>query len=297
MPLFARLAPANRELISAAGSHRTVKRGEIVVAQGERGDAIYVVARGSLLVSRSNRGGERRALNVIEAPGSFGELALLDGRPRSATLEALEDCDLMVVSRAAFLGLLSRDPRLVDGLLRELGRMIRRLTDQVADDSLLDLPARVAKTLVRLIEPQLAAAPEVPPVVSLSQSKLADLAGGSRQSVNGALATLVSRNLIRIDGRRIVIIDVAGLQVRAGVAPSSVAGILRARPRAPAKARRSRAMPSDHGGSRPTSRPRASRRRIPPKIWLPLRRWPIGCQVGTSSSIPRHIKDDQVIAK
>jgi CRP/FNR family transcriptional regulator, cyclic AMP receptor protein len=224
VPLFARLAPTQRELIAAAGTHRTVKRGDVVVAQGERGDAIYVVARGSLLVSRSNRGGERRALNVIEAPGSFGELALLDGRPRSATLEALEECDLIVVSRAAFLGLLSRDPRLVDGLLRELGRMIRRLTDQVADGSLLDLPARVAKTLVRLIEPQVAAAPELPPVVSLSQSKLAELAGGSRQSVNGALATLVSRNLIRIEGRRIVIIDVAGLQVRAGVAPSAAPG-------------------------------------------------------------------------
>jgi CRP/FNR family cyclic AMP-dependent transcriptional regulator len=217
VPLFARLGAPQRELISATGTPRTAKRGEIVVQQGDAGDAVYVVSRGSLLVHRMSRGGERRALNVIEAPGSFGELALLDGRPRSVSIEALEECDLIVVSRADFLGLLSRDPRLVDGLLRELGRMIRRLTDQVADASLLDLPARVAKTLVRLVEPHVASDPSAEPVVSLSQGKLAELAGGSRQSVNGALATLVSRNLIRIEGRRIVVTDLAGLRTRAGV--------------------------------------------------------------------------------
>jgi CRP/FNR family transcriptional regulator, cyclic AMP receptor protein len=219
VPLFARLPPTQREVIAATGRRQRVKRGELVVEQGEPGDAVYVVSRGSLLVSRVSRSGERRALTVIEAPGSFGELALLDGRPRSVSVEALEECELIVVSRVDFLRLLSRDPRLVDGVLRELGRLIRRLTDQVADASLLDLPARVAKTLVRLVDPQVSQDAYAELVVTLSQSKLAELAGGSRQSVNGALATLVSRRLIRMDGRRIVVVDLAGLRVRAGVAP------------------------------------------------------------------------------
>jgi CRP/FNR family cyclic AMP-dependent transcriptional regulator len=222
VPLFARLGPAQREAISAAGVRTTAKRGEVVVQQGDPGDAVYVVASGSLLAHRMSRGGERRALNVIEAPGSFGELALLDGRPRSVSIEALEECELIVVSRADFLGLLSRDPRLVDGLLRELGRMIRRLTDQVADATLLDLPARVAKTLVRLVEGHLATNPGAEPIVTLSQGKLAELAGGSRQSVNGALATLVSRKLIRLEGRRILVTDLPGLRTRAGIAPPAV---------------------------------------------------------------------------
>jgi CRP-like cAMP-binding protein len=217
VPLFARLAPPQRELIATAAEPMTVKRGTLVVQQGDPGDAVYVVVRGSLLAHRASRSGERRALNVIEAPGSFGELALLDGRPRSVSVESLEECDLLAVSRTEFLGLLARDPRLVDGLLRELGRMIRRLTDQVADESLLDLSARVAKTLVRLIEPQIAADQSAMPIVSLSQGKLAELAGGSRQSVNGALATLVTRGLVRIEGRRIVVNDVAGLFARAGL--------------------------------------------------------------------------------
>jgi CRP-like cAMP-binding protein len=217
VPLFERLGVPQRELISAAGVRQFAKRGEIIVRQGDPGDAVFVIAAGSALVHRVNRGGERRALNVLEAPSSFGELALLDGRPRSASIEALEDCDLIVVTRADFLGLLSRDPRLVDGLLRELGRMIRRLSDQVADTSLLDLPGRVAKTLVRLVEPRAIVDPQAELVVSLSQSRLAELAGGSRQSVNGALATLATRDLIRIDGRRIVVVDLPGLYTRAGV--------------------------------------------------------------------------------
>lgn len=215
--LFARLPEAQREAIGVAAEARTVSRGTVVVNQGEVADALYVVASGSLLVQRATRKGEKRAINVIEAPGSFGELSLLDSRPRSASVEALETCELFVVSRESFLGLLSRDPRLVDGVLRELGRLVRRLTDQVADDALLDLPTRVAKTLLRLVETQIAANANAEPVVTLAQSKLAELAGGSRQSVNAALATLATRGLIRLDTRRIVITDLAGLRTRAGV--------------------------------------------------------------------------------
>jgi CRP-like cAMP-binding protein len=102
-------------------------------------------------------------------------------------------------------------------VLRELGAMVRRLTDQLTDASLLDLPGRVAKTLVRLLEVRRGVDPEAPPVISLSQGKLAELAGGSRQSVNGAISTLSQRGLIRMDGRRIVIVDLIGLRVRAGL--------------------------------------------------------------------------------
>ena len=108
---------------------------------------------------------------------------------------------------------------MVNGVLRELGAIVRRLTDQLTDESLLDLPGRVAKTLVRLVELRREPDPDALPVVGLSQSKLAELAGGSRQSVNGALATLASRGLIRIDGRQIVITDLEGLRVRAGMVP------------------------------------------------------------------------------
>jgi CRP-like cAMP-binding protein len=217
--LLASLTLHQRELLARAAHHRRVRRGDLVYAQGFPGDSLYVVARGSVLVHRTGRGGERRAMTVVEAPGSFGEIPLVDGGRRSASVEALEDTDLFVVPRADFLQLMASEPKMMQGVLRELGRMVRRLTDQLTDESLLDLPGRVAKTLVRLVEVRREADPEAAPVVGLSQGKLAELAGGSRQSVNAALATLAGRGLIHIGGRRIVVTDYPGLLHRAGLHP------------------------------------------------------------------------------
>jgi CRP/FNR family transcriptional regulator, cyclic AMP receptor protein len=216
--LFASLTLVERELLARSMRPRKVRRGELVFVQGSPGDALYVVARGSVLIHRTGRGGDRRAMTVVESPGSFGEIGLVDGGPRSASVEALEDTDLFALPRKDFLTLLTAEPRIVQGVLGELGRTIRRLTEQVTDATLLDLPARVAKTLVRLVEVRRQADPTSEPVVALSQTKLAELAGGSRQSVNSALATLAGRQLIRVDGRRIVVTDMPGLKQRAGLA-------------------------------------------------------------------------------
>ena len=216
--VFASLSLQQRELLARTMVPRKVRRGDHVFIQGGPGDALYVVARGSVLIHRTGRGGDRRAMTVIESPGAFGEIGLIDGGRRSASAEALEDTDLLALPRTEFLRLLAEEPRLVQGVLREMGRMIRRLTEQLTDATLLDLPARVAKTLVRLVEVRRSVDPEALPVISLSQGKVAELAGGSRQSVNGALSTLAQRGLIRIDGRRIIVIDMPGLRARAGLA-------------------------------------------------------------------------------
>lgn len=221
VPLFASLTLQERELLARTMIPRRVRRGELVFTQGAPGDALFVVARGSILIHRTGRGGDRRAMTVIEAHGSFGEIPLVDGGRRSASAEALEDTDLLALPRTEFLRLLADEPRIVQGVLRELGRMIRRLTEQLTDATLLDLPARVAKTLVRLVEVRRSADPEALPIISLSQGKVAELAGGSRQSVNGALSTLAQRGLIRVDGRRIVVLDLPGLRARAGLATAA----------------------------------------------------------------------------
>lgn len=221
--VFASLSLQQRELIAHTMLPRRARRGELVVQQGGPGDALYVVVRGSILIHRTGRSGDRRAMTVIEAPGAFGEIGLIDGSRRSASAEALEDTDLLALPRREFLRLLEEEPRLVQGVLRELGRMIRRLTEQLTDATLLDLPARVAKTLVRLVEVRRSVDPEALPIITLSQGKVAELAGGSRQSVNGALSTLSQRGLIRIEGRRIIVLDLAGLRARAGLAPPAPA--------------------------------------------------------------------------
>src|SRR5206468_5411690 len=103
---------------------------------------------------------------------------------------------------------------IVDAVMRSLGRPTRRLTEQNAAHVFLDLPGRVAKTLVRL-----AGDTHAPMVtIELDQSQLAEMAGGSRQSVNQAMGSFATRGWLRTEGRRIVVTDLAALRRRAGMA-------------------------------------------------------------------------------
>src|SRR4030095_13964439 len=104
-------------------------------------------------------------------------------------------------------------PRLLDAVMRSLGTLIRRLTEQTSDHVFLDLPGRVAKTLVRLAGDS--SAPMV--TIELNQSQLAEMAGVSRQSANQAIGSFANRGWLRTEGRRIVVTDLPALRRRAGM--------------------------------------------------------------------------------
>jgi CRP/FNR family transcriptional regulator, cyclic AMP receptor protein len=188
---------------------RVVAKGAAIFVQEELGDRMFVLADGMVkLVLRSPRG------NVIELvrhrpPAVFGEVAVLDGGPRSATAEAVEQSRLLVVARDEFLRLLRLDLQVADALLRSLGEMVRRTTRQLSDIAFLDMQGRVAHLLLQLAEED---GTLVPPV---TQSELADMIGGSRQSVNVALRGLEKPGHIRLDGKAIRILDRAALLRRA----------------------------------------------------------------------------------
>jgi CRP/FNR family cyclic AMP-dependent transcriptional regulator len=172
-------------------------------------DRMFVLAEGVVkLVLRSSRG------NVIELvrhrpPAVFGEVAVLDGGPRSATAEAVQRSRLLIVAREEFLRLLRSDVQVTDALLRSLGEMVRRTTRQLSDIAFLDMQGRVARQLLQLAED---GGTFVPPI---TQSELADMIGGTRQSVNSALRGLEELGHIRIDGKAIRILHPEALRRRA----------------------------------------------------------------------------------
>ena len=120
------------------------------------GDCLYVVTSGRLKLQVRIRGLDTLMLTTLRAPDTFGELAVIDRGPRSATVVALEPSTLLAVARSTVLALLSDRPEVTDALLRGLGATVRRLTEQAADLALLDLTGRVAKLLVTLGDQQLA---------------------------------------------------------------------------------------------------------------------------------------------
>ncbi|GAA4216087.1 Crp/Fnr family transcriptional regulator [Actinocatenispora rupis] len=211
--MFAGLDPEVRRRIAAAAVPRTYRKGQLLFVEDDPGESLVVVRRGAVAVFRTSTTGERALLHVVRPPGVLGEVALLDGAPRSASVEAIENCSALALSRAAFLELVHANPRILDSVLHALGGLIRRLTEQNTDHVFLDLAGRVAKTLVRLAGDN----PAAMVTVELNQSQLAEMAGGSRQSVNQAIGTFAGRGWLRTEGRRIVIMDLSALRRRAGI--------------------------------------------------------------------------------
>jgi CRP-like cAMP-binding protein len=156
-------------------------------------------------------------LTTISPPGMLGEIALLDGGPRSATAEAVEETTVLTLSRTAFLDVLRDNPSLAEPLLRSLGNLVRRLSEQASDFVFLDLPGRVAKVLVRLAEDSGPEVAGVPVEVAVTQGRLAEMAGGSRQSINQILQSFQQRGLIEVQGRRVLICRPEQLRRRGGL--------------------------------------------------------------------------------
>ncbi len=211
--LFAGLEPEVRQRVVAAAVPRTYRKGQLLFVENDPGESLIVMRRGAVAVFRTAPTGERAMLAVVRPPDVLGELSLLDGAGRSASAEAIEDSQALALSRAAFIDLVHSNARILDAVLISLGALIRRLTEQNADYVFLDLPGRVAKTLVRLAGDS----PASMVTIELNQTQLAELAGGSRQSVNQAIGTFSSRGWLRTEGRRIVLTDLAALRRRAGM--------------------------------------------------------------------------------
>jgi CRP/FNR family transcriptional regulator, cyclic AMP receptor protein len=189
---------------------RRFRRGETVFHQGDPGDALFVVDRGSVKVVLPSDEGAEPAIVAILGPGEFfGELAILDGAPHSATIVAVEPTETLVLHRDAFLGLIDSDAGLRRALLASLAAEIRRLTGHVEDLHFLDLPGRLASRILRLAESTGTSADDGTVVIAwpYTQSELAGMIGGSRQSVNRLLADLADQELVRIERDQLVVVD------------------------------------------------------------------------------------------
>lgn len=190
---------------------RRFRRNEVIFHQGDPGDALHVVAAGAVKIVLPSTEGEEAIIATLRPGDFFGELAILDGAPRSATAVALESCETLELPRITFHDLLDRDPRLRDALLTGLAHELRRLTSHVEELHFLDLAGRLAMRLFRLARE----ADKDGVVVRLdwpyTQSDLASMIGGTRQSVNKLLSGLVDDGLVAIERDTLIITDVDAL--------------------------------------------------------------------------------------
>lgn len=188
---------------------RRFRRGEIIFHQSDPGDSLHIIESGAVKIALPSPEGAEAIIATLRRGDFFGELALLDGAPRSATAAALEPTETLVLSREQFRTLIETAPGLRDALYAALAHELRRLTGHVEELHFLDLAGRLAMRLVRLArdaEPN--AAREISLDWPFTQEDLANMIGGTRQSVNRLLSGLVDDGLIRIERDTLVITDV-----------------------------------------------------------------------------------------
>lgn len=215
-PLFVRVSPEALILLARGLRRRRFRRNEVIFHQGDPGDSLHVVAGGAVKIVLPSPEGEEAIIATLRQGDFFGELALLDGAPRSATATALEPTETLVLPRPTLLELLDREVGLRDALLASLAAELRRLTGHVEELHFLDLAGRLAMRLVRLArERDQDASGEVRLDWPYTQSDLAAMIGGTRQSVNRLLSDLVAEGLVRVERETLVITDLERLEARA----------------------------------------------------------------------------------
>ena len=211
----------DREALTALGESvvdRTYKRGQLVFHQGDLGEALFIVVEGLVKVFLTSEEGDEMVLVTLGPTEVFGELAVIDGGFRSASAEAVEQTRLLALSRVTLLNILKTNPQWTEALLRSLGEALRRLTEQAADLVFLDLHGRVAKLLLGFAHNRGQSEDgEVVLDLHLTQTDLAAMVGGSRQSVNQILHTFARRGYLELRGRQILLKDPVKLRRRAGL--------------------------------------------------------------------------------
>lgn len=201
--LFAGLTPEQLDRIAQAAHPRVFMPGTIIVNEGDDAHGLYVIQSGSLKVFLVEENGRELTLSLLWPGEYFGELALLDSAPRSASVMTRERSELLHISQTAFMGLLEQHPSCAQVVMKNLVGRIRSLTDNVRGLALNDVFGRLA----RLFE-SLAVERNGKRVIErrLTQQEIANLVGSSREMVNRILRELVVGGYVNLDDHQIALL-------------------------------------------------------------------------------------------
>jgi CRP/FNR family transcriptional regulator len=212
--VLGRLPPELAGRLLAGQRTIALREGETLFERGDAGDGCYWLKRGVLTVSVASANGEQRTLAVLGPGELVGEIAMIDGLPRSATVQAVRNCELTFVSRAAFTEVMNRHPELYRDIVMTLAARLRQSDDEMVASSFLTVRARVARALLAFarhlgeeVEPG-----RVRIRHKVTQSDLAAMAGVARESVSRTLGGWSRQKILEGSSRGGYVVHEARLQ-------------------------------------------------------------------------------------
>ena len=205
-PLFAALEENVRRTLAKLGMVRLLTAGETLFLKNEAADALYAVARGEICICTSTDDGHQLTLNLLGAGDVFGEVALLDGQPRTADAVATEATELLMIRRRDFLDMLSDQPKIAIAMIEILCQRVRWMSSRMEETNFLPVSARVARRLADLAD-------SYGDQIMTTQDQLAVFANTSRETVNRQLRVWKREGLIELGRNRIRLLDRQALDI------------------------------------------------------------------------------------
>jgi CRP/FNR family transcriptional regulator, cyclic AMP receptor protein len=213
-PIFCDLDPEALDQLCRYAKPVSLKRGATIYSKGDPGSSLYVVISGTAKMSISSPDGRSAILNLIGPGEIFGEIALLDGRERTADAIANTNCEVFIIDRREFIPFVRSQPTLAMKLIELLCGRLRWTSDQVEQIILQDLPGRLASALIRLTEKH-----KLEPggrTIAITQQEISEMVGMTRESINKQLRAWAARSWVRLEHGAIVVLDSVSLEEMAG---------------------------------------------------------------------------------
>lgn len=211
--LLRHLRPDELRRLAVGARIARYPRGRTIFRKGDAGSSLMAVIRGRVKVCSGSADGKELVLNIFGQGGLFGEIAVLDGRPRTADAVALEETDLLILERGQLLPFITTDPEVVGRLLAVLCQRLRQTSEHLEDALLREAPSRLARGLLRLAETFGQPRPGgIRLDIRLSQQQIGSLIGVSRESVNKHLGDWIRAGCLAMEDGCVVILDRALLE-------------------------------------------------------------------------------------
>ncbi len=204
-PFFSALGPSAIAQVASLCVSRNLSHGETLFVKGDPGDALYGVRRGQIVITTTTQSGRQLTLNILGPGDVFGEIALLDGQPRSADATASGRVELFMIRRSDFQDLLKRQPDITTRIIELLCERLRFSSDRLEEASLLPFKTRLARRLLKLAD-------DFGGDIAITQEELSILVGAGRETVNRQLQKWQKSGIMQIGRGRVKLVDLSQLE-------------------------------------------------------------------------------------
>ncbi len=208
VPIFSEIPLETIEKIEKIGTRKNYLKNDVILMEDEVGTALFVIVNGKVKVARTSGDGREVILTILSESDFFGEMAILDGQTRSATVVAIEDTELFLIQRNDFINLLREYPEVAISLLQELTKRLRSADAKIKALSLKDAEGKVATVLLQLADDVGRIKHGKVEIEKLPlQQDLANMAGTSRETISRTIHSFAKKGLVELDGNKLRITD------------------------------------------------------------------------------------------